>query len=76
MIRLTGNIAVTADERQYIVGRPRTRPGKGVVLDGPRYYTTMAGVVKAAVSQCLRDRVADGAITELRDWLMAHVELG
>ena len=69
MIQLTDNLVVTADQYQYIVGTPRTRPDKGITIDKPRYYTTLAGAVKAAVSQAMRDKVADGTITTLRGWL-------
>ena len=69
MIQLTDNLVVTADQYQYIVGTPRTRPDKGITIDKPRYYTTLAGAVKAAVSQAMRDKVADGTVTTLRDWL-------
>lgn len=69
MIQLTDNLVVTADQCQYIVGTPRTRPDKGITIDKPRYYTTLTGAVKAAVSQAMRDKVADGTITTLRGWL-------
>lgn len=69
MIQLTDNVAVTADQYQYIVGTPRTRPDKGITINKPRYYTTLAGAVKGALSQALRDKVADGTITTLRGWL-------
>lgn len=69
MIQLTDNLVVTADQYQYIVGTPRTRPDKGITIDKPRYYTTLAGAVKGALSQALRDKVADGTVTTLRGWL-------
>lgn len=69
MIQLTDNLAVTADQHQYIAGTPRIRPDKGVTIDNPRYYTTLSGAVKGAVSQTMRDMVSDGTITTLRGWL-------
>ena len=69
MIQLTDNLVVTADQYQYIVGTPRTRPDKGITIDKPRYYTTLAGAVKGALSQALRAKVSDGTIPTLRGWL-------
>lgn len=69
MIQLTDNLVVTADQYQYIVGTPRTRPDKGITIDKPRYYTTLAGAVKGTLSQALRDKVPDGTVTTLRGWL-------
>lgn len=73
MIQLTDKIAVTADENQYIVGRPRQKTdenGKETVrINNPCYYTTLAAAVKSVVAQAMRDNVADGSITTLRDFL-------
>lgn len=59
MIQLTDNLVVTADQYQYIVGTPRTRPDKGITIDKPRYYTTLAGAVKGAISQAMRKRMGE-----------------
>ncbi len=65
MIQLTDNLAMTADEYCYIVGQPRTRPGKGLTMEKPRYYSTAAQAVTAALETALRHGVADGTITSL-----------
>ena len=37
MIQLTKDLAMTADGHCYIVGQPRQRPDKGLLLDNPTY---------------------------------------
>lgn len=69
MIKLTDKIAVTADQHQYIVFTPCFSVTGAVRMLKPRYYTTLAGAVKGALSQALRDKVADGTVTTLRGWL-------
>ena len=69
MIQMTDNLAMTADEYSYIVGQPRTRPDKGVVLVKPRYYPTAAQAVSAALQMTLRKGVADGTITTLSQFI-------
>lgn len=68
MIQLTDNLFVTADERNYIVGKPRGKASKGSLLLSP-YFTTMAQAVRYAVSQALKERVANDQITTLRQFL-------
>lgn len=58
-----------ADDYSYIVGQPRTRPDKGLVLEKPRYYPTAALAVSAALQLSLRGMVADGTITTLREFV-------
>ena len=59
MIQLTDNVVVTADQYQYIVGTPREDGVKHGKLRNPRYYTTLAGAVKGAVSQAVRKRMGE-----------------
>lgn len=78
MIQLTENLAVTADDLQYIVGRPiqRERNGSQVIeIRRPRYCPTLAGAVKYAVDQALRDKVAADEITTLQEFLMEHKQI-
>lgn len=75
MIQLTDNLAVIADDMQYIVGRPieRERNGRTVVeIRSPRYYPTLAGAVYGAVSQTMRDKVKKEEITNLKDFLSEY----
>lgn len=69
MIHLTKGIAMTADENCFIVGKARTRADKGIVLDHPRYYTTAVQAVCAALNSAMRQGVADGSITTLRQFI-------
>ena len=78
MIQLTENLAVIADELQYIVGKPveRERNGQPVIsMLKPRYYPTLAGAVREAVSQAMRDKVAAEEITTLRAFLTEYRRL-
>lgn len=68
MIQLTDHLFVTADKRSYIVGEPRQRVGKGMEMDSP-YFTTMTQAVRYAVSQALKERVANDQITTLRQFV-------
>lgn len=83
MIQLTPKIVINADRQQYIVGRPRERAygnsGDTLVVDKPTYHTTLASAVKSAIAFALRDGVADGTITTLREFVQEqkrlHMEL-
>lgn len=60
---------MTADEHNYIVGKPTQRKGKGVELTNPTYYPTAAQAVYGALQRVLRQGVADGTITTLRQFV-------
>lgn len=60
---------MTADENCFILGRPRTRADKGLTLDNPRYYSTAAQAVRAALLSAMRQGVAEGSITTLRQFV-------
>ena len=60
MIRLTDEIAITADDMQYIVGRP---------------YTSPSAALQQAVTDCVRAGVADERITELRQVVAEQARL-
>lgn len=75
MIKLSDNLAMTADEHCYIVGKPRQERGKGIRLDFPTYHATAAQAVQNAVSRAMRDGVQDGSITTLREFIDRQKEL-
>lgn len=75
MIYLTDKLAVTADSECYMVGKPRQRAGKGVSVDSPRYYSTLAQAVRGAVSTTLRQKVAANEITTLQEFIRQEKEL-
>ena len=75
MTQLTKDLAMTADERCYIVGQPRQRPDKGTVLDSPTYHATTAQAVRAAIQRTLRQGVADSSITTLRQFIQEQERL-
>ena len=64
MIQITKDLAIKADEHQYIVGKP-----KGERFQGPKYYATLAGAMKEALAMMIRSKVAKGEITTLRAFL-------
>lgn len=76
MIYLTDKLAVTADSECYMVGRPvetaKESGGKrckAPKLRSPRYYSTLAGAVRGAVSTTLRQKVAASEITSLQEFI-------
>ncbi len=75
MIQLTENLAVIADDLQYILGKPVQRERNGSIVTEirrPRYYPTLEGAVRGAVVQTVRDRVQSEEITTLRDFLREY----
>lgn len=75
MIHLTKDLCMKADDCCYIVGKPRTRAGKGTVLDSPTYYSTAAQAVEGALKRVVRQGVADGSITTLRQFIQEQERL-
>ena len=75
MIRLTDEIAITADDMQYIVGRPYTSPRGAVKIKNPRYYHKLSAALQQAVTDCVRAGVADSRITELRQVIAEQTRL-
>lgn len=71
MIQLTDNLAIFADEHQYILATPRasvSKDGKPTTrMSNPRYFSTLTTALKQAVALSVRSGVADGSITALRD---------
>jgi len=68
MIQLTNELYMTADDHCYIVGKPRKGRGKGVELRNPTYYSTAAQALTGALNRAMRQSVADGSITTLREF--------
>lgn len=75
MIQLIGGLAMMADENCYIVGKARQRADRGTVLDKPRYYTSAADAARGALATALRQGVADGNITTLRQFVQEQERL-
>lgn len=69
MIQLTKDLAMTADERCYIVGKPSQRADGATELRKPTYHTTAAQAVQSALALTMRQGVADGSITTLREFI-------
>lgn len=66
MIYLTDEIALTADDMQYIVGRPYKYPNGKIQFKNARYYHKLNMALQQAVADCVRAGVADERLTELR----------
>lgn len=75
MIYLTDEIAITADDMQYIVGRPYTSPSGTVKIKNPRYYHNLNAALQQAVADCTRAGVADSRINELRQVIAEQARL-
>lgn len=69
MIQLTKDLAMIADKRCYIVGKPKQKPGKAIEIQYPTYYSTAEQAVKGALGRHMRELVADGSITTLRQFV-------
>ena len=70
MIKLTDNIVLLADEKQYIVGRinPDHKSDEPPQIFDHRYYTTIDTAIKGAISRALKLGVSSGEIQTLQDF--------
>ncbi|WP_217959736.1 hypothetical protein [Acutalibacter muris] len=75
MIQLTKDLVMSADDYNYIVGKPVQREGRGVIIKNPRYYPTVAHAVRGALSLTMRQLVADEAITTLQEFIAEQERL-
>lgn len=75
MIYLTDEIALTADDMQYIVGRPYKYPSGKIQFKNARYYHKLSAALQQTVADCVRAGVADGRITELRQIVAEQARL-
>lgn len=75
MIRLAQNLALTADDHCYILGKPAKPRGKSCELSNRSYHTTPAQAVSAAVLRAMRQGVADGSIVTLRQFITEQARL-
>ena len=78
MIQLTKDLAMSADDNCYMVGKPCQESSKGgpyTRLASPTYHTTAAQAVSAAVNRTMRKGVADGSITTLRQFIQEQERL-
>lgn len=75
MIELGNGLVLTADEHCFIVGKPRKSRGKGCEIQNPTYYTTAEQAVHGTLLRAMRQAVADGSITTLREFLATQEKL-
>lgn len=72
MIKLTDTLSMSADDSQYMVGKPYTRTEKGesrMTLKDCKYFTSVSAALRYAVDYELRAGVVDGSITTMREYL-------
>lgn len=72
MIKLTDTLSMSADDLQYMVGKPYIRAGKGesrMTLKDCKYFTSVSAALRYAVDYELRTGVVDGSITTMREYL-------
>lgn len=67
MIHLIGDYYMKADNLSFIVGKPRKGMGRGCELADKRYYPTVAQAVSSTAEYALRDGIAAGSITTLKE---------
>lgn len=72
MIQLTKGFAMIADDYCYTVGKPRQKVDGRIVLDKPTYA---AQAVSGALVRAMRQGVADGSITALREFIQEQERL-
>ena len=75
MIQLTNDLVLIANSECYIVGKAGKSRGKGPELTNPKYYTTAAQAVRGALAITMRQRVGDGSITTLRQFIEEQEQL-
>ena len=75
MIELLNGLVLIADERCYIVGKPRQKPDKGIAIDQPTYHTSVAQAAQSALDRTMRQHVKDGSITTLRQFIEEQAKL-
>ncbi len=75
MIQLTKDLAMTADQYGYTVGKPFKEKDNYVRLKNPTYYGTAAQAVRGALSRTLHQGIADGSITTLRQFVQEQERL-
>lgn len=71
MIKLTENLAITADKNQYIVFTPGQRRAKDgnmrTAWKDPQYYSKLSTTLKQAIARAVREKTASEEITTLRE---------
>lgn len=82
MIQLTKDLWLKADDHCYIVGKLNKQRRNGPEggrrareLDKPTYYSTAAQAVSGALRRAMRQGVADGSITTLRQFVQEQERL-
>lgn len=69
MIKIDENLVIVADGHCYAVGKPVQKQSGEIFIQKPKYYSTMAQTLRGCVSIALRNGVADGSITTLRQFM-------
>lgn len=67
MIHLIGDYYMVADKNSYTVGKAEESRSKRFFKPGARYYPTLASAVAGTAEIALRDKIAAGEITTLKD---------
>lgn len=75
MIQLTEKLAMIADDSCYIIGKPRQRADKGLVMDNPTYYSTAAQAVRGALGRAMRQTVKNNEVTTLQEFIQEQERL-
>lgn len=75
MIELPKGLILIADERCYIVGKPKKERGRGVEIQNPKYYPTMESAIRGALSLVLLLKVRGEEITTLQQFLDEQARL-
>lgn len=72
MIKVTNKYYISADSNCYITGKLGIIKKKGEetpTLLQRSYYSTMTGALKGVLSAIMRDKVSEGEVSNLREYL-------
>ena len=69
MIELIGGYCIKSDRKQFIVGRVKKDAEGHSRFKDPRYFSKMPAAVEEALRRLMCEKVADGQITTLQQFL-------
>ena len=69
MIELIGGYCIKSDRKQFIVGRVKKDAEGHFRFKDPRYFSKMPAAVEEALRRLMCEKVADGRITTLQQFI-------
>lgn len=75
MIQITKDLVVSADGHSYIIGKPFKNGSGGFSIRDATYHSSISDAVQNVLKRALRQGVAYGAITTLRQFIDEQARL-